>query len=161
MSAKSSLYAKVRDAALSLGRSDRNATRKARLLESASFSNSRGSRLNRTSSSASRRKVRHYVLATTKRVSKLTPTISARQYETKKARQKFGLSPEQTTQARRQGAIRYVSADQRERVAKAAITREETKVVAEIKKLGTAGERVQSNSPTKDAMELAPHLCRR
>ena len=149
MSAKSSLYAKVRDAALSLGRSDRNATRKARLLESASFSEFARLTPQQNVKLGLSPKARHYVLATTKRVSKLTPTISARQYETKKARQKFGLSPEQTTQARRQGAIRYVSADQRERVAKAAITREETKVVAEIKKLGTAGERVQSNSPDK------------
>ena len=43
----------------------------------------------------------------------------------------------------------YVSADQRERVAKAAITREETKVIAEIKKLRASGEHVPSNSPDK------------
>jgi hypothetical protein len=41
------------------------------------------------------------------------------------------------------------SADQRERVAKAAMTREETKVVAEIKKLHSAGETVPSYSPDK------------
>ncbi len=42
-----------------------------------------------------------------------------------------------------------MSADQRERVAKAAITREETKVIAEIKKLRASGEHVPSNSPDK------------
>jgi CheY-like chemotaxis protein len=43
--------------------------------------------------------------------------------------------------------IIYVSADQRERVAKAAITREENRVVAEIKRMRAAGGRVPSNSP--------------
>jgi hypothetical protein len=82
-------------------------------------------------------------------VTKATPTISARHYETKKARELFGLSPEQATEARRHQAISYVSADQRERVAKAAITREETKVIAEIKKLRASSEHVPSHSPDK------------
>jgi hypothetical protein len=38
MSARSSLFAKIRTAGLALGRSERTAARKARLLESASFS---------------------------------------------------------------------------------------------------------------------------
>ena len=70
-------------------------------------------------------KARHYALKGA-RITKATPTISARQFETKRARELFGLTPEKATQARRHGAISYVSADQRERVAKAAITREET-----------------------------------
>jgi hypothetical protein len=59
----------------------------------------------------------------------------------------FGVTPEKATQARRHGAISYVSADQRERVAKAAITREENSVIAAIKKLRSSGEAVPSNSP--------------
>jgi len=74
-------------------------------------------------------------------VTKGKPTISARQYETKKARELFGLSPEQAMEARRQRAISYVSAEQRQRVEKAAVTREENRVVAEIKKLRASGER--------------------
>jgi hypothetical protein len=82
-----------------------------------------------------------------KRVTKATPTISARQFETKRASKLFGLSPEKATQARQQGAISYTSADHRERVAKAAITREENKVIAEIKKLRASGQHVPSYSP--------------
>ena len=92
------------------------------------------------------RKARHYVLKDVKRVTKATPTIIARQFETKKARELFGLSPEQATEARRHRAISYVSADQRQRVEKVAVTREETKVVAEIKKLRASGDRVPSYS---------------
>jgi hypothetical protein len=63
--------------------------------------------------------------------------------------ERFGLTPEQATEARRQGAIPYVSADQRERVTKAAITREENRVVAEIKRMRSADRHVPSNSPEK------------
>jgi len=45
--------------------------------------------------------LRRYVRATTERLSKATPTISAREYETKKARERFGLTPEKATEARR------------------------------------------------------------
>jgi hypothetical protein len=83
------------------------------------------------------------------RITKSTPAISARQFETKRARELFGVTPEKATQARRHGAISYVSADQRERVAKAAITREENNVIAAIKKLRSSGEAVPSNSPDK------------
>ena len=83
-------------------------------------------------------KARHYVLKGA-RITKATPTISARQFETKRAGELFGLTPERATQARRHGAVSYVSADQRERVAKAAITREENKVVAAIKKMRASG----------------------
>jgi hypothetical protein len=84
-----------------------------------------------------------------KRVTKTTPTISAHQYETKRTRERFGLTPEEATEARRRGAISYVSADQRERVAKAARTREENRVVAEIKRMRATGRHVPSNSPDK------------
>jgi hypothetical protein len=88
-------------------------------------------------------KARHYVLKTTKRLTKATPTISARQYETKRAGELFGLTPERATEARRQGAISYITADQRERVAKAARTR----VVNRVAKAASAREHVPNNSP--------------
>ena len=123
----SSLFAKIRDALVSVGRSERTATRKARLVEGASFADFVRLTPEQNVKLGLSRKARHYVLKDVKRVTKATPTISARQYETKKARELFGLTPEKATEARRHGAIRYVSADQRERVAKAAITREETR----------------------------------
>lgn len=149
MSAKSVLFAKIRDAALGLGQSERTAIRNARLLESASFADFVRLTPEQNAKLGFSRKARHYVLKDAKRVTKATPTISARQYETKKAAELFDLSPEKATEARRQRAISYVSADQRQRVEKAAVTREETKVVAEIKKLRASGERVPSYSADK------------
>ncbi len=149
MSAKTSLFSKIRDAVLSLGQSERTATRKARLLQNASSSIFVRLTPEQNVKLGYSPKARRYVLADAKRLTKATPTISARQYETKKARELFGLTPEQATQARGQGALSYSSADQRERVAKAALTREETKVVAEIKKMRAAGGQVPSNSPDK------------
>src|SRR5271165_2265052 len=149
MSAKSSLFDKLRATVLSLGRSERTAARKARLLERASFSNFTRLTPEQNVKLGLSPKARHYVLKTAKRVTKTTPTISARQHETKRARELFGLAPEKATEARRQGTIRYVSADQRERVAKAAITREENKVVAEIKRMRSSGADVPSYSPDK------------
>src|SRR5271166_1290441 len=110
MTAKS-LFAKVRDAALALGQSDRTAARKARLLESASFADFLRLTPKQNAKLGLSPKARHYVLKDTKRVTKGKPTISARQYETKKARELFGLSPEQAMEARRQRAISYVSAE--------------------------------------------------
>ena len=131
-----------------LGRSERTATRKARLLSSASYADfvrlSPGQNIKLGLSS----KARHYALKG-QRITKATPTISARQFETKRASELFGLTPERATQARRHGAISYASADQRERVAKAAVTREENNVIAAIKKLRSSGEAVPSNSPDK------------
>jgi hypothetical protein len=146
MSAKS-LFARVRDAILA--RSERTATRKARLLASASFADFVRLTPEQNVKLGLSPKARHYVLKGTKRITKATPTISARQRETKRARELFGLTPEKATEARQHGAISYVSADQRERVAKAAITREENKVVAEIKRMRASGRHVSSNSPDK------------
>jgi hypothetical protein len=145
MSAKSSLFKKIRAAALALGRSGRTADRKARLLSSASYSDfvrltpKQNVRLGLSPTA------RHYALKGA-RITRATPTISARQFEAKRTDELFGLTPETATQARRNGAVSYVSADQRERVAKAAITREENKVIAAIKKLRASGETVPSNS---------------
>jgi hypothetical protein len=135
----SSLISKIRN----------TATRKARLLESASSAEFVRLKPGQNVKLGLSPKARHYVLKNIKRVTKATPTITARQFQTKRARELFGLTPEQATEARRHGAISYVSADQRQRVAKAAITREENKVIAEIKKLRASGETVPSNSPDR------------
>jgi hypothetical protein len=165
MSSRSSLFAKIRAAALSLGRSERTATRKARLLEGASFADFVRLTPKQNVKLGLSPKARHYVLKDTKRITKATPTLSARQRETKRARELFGLTPEKAADARQHGAISYVSADQRERVAKAAITREENKVIAEIKRLRAAGEHVPSYSPDKrrhgSSYSVSPHAERR
>jgi hypothetical protein len=148
MSARSSLFAKIRATALALGRSERTATRKARLLESASYANFVRLTPEQNVKLGLSPKARHYILKGA-RLTKAMPTISARQFETKRASELFGLTPEKATEARRHVAISYASANQRERVAKAAITREENKVVAAIKKLRSSGEAVPSNSPDK------------
>jgi|SRR5580692_8682864 hypothetical protein len=149
MSAKPSVFAKIRAAVLALGQSERTATRKARLLETASFSDFKRLSPEQNVKLGLSPKARRYVLKDAQRITKSTPAISARQFETKRARELFGVTPEKATQARRHGAISYVSADQRERVAKAAITREENNVVAAIKKLRASGETVPSGSPDK------------
>jgi hypothetical protein len=134
MSAKSSLLSKIRATLLALGKSERAAGRSARLLSSASFADfvrltpAQNAKLGLTP------KAGHYALKGA-RIYKATPTISARQFEIKRASELFGVTPEKATHARRHGAISYVSADQRERVAKAAVTREENNVIAAIKKL--------------------------
>ena len=118
MSVKS-FFDKLRNTALAVGQSERTATRKARLLERALFADFRRLAPAENVKLGLSPKARHYVLSTTKRLTKATPTVSARQFETKRAGALFGLSPEKATEARRQGAISYTSADQRERVAKA------------------------------------------
>jgi hypothetical protein len=148
MTSKTSLFAKIRATALALGRSERTATRKARLLESASYANFVRLTAEQNVRLGHSAKARHYALKAA-RITKSIPTISARQFETKRAGELFGLTPERATEARRHGAISYVSADQRERVAKAAITREETRVISEIKKLRASGGQVPSHSPDK------------
>ena len=148
MSARSSLFAKIRAATLALGRSKRTASRKARLLSSASHTEFVRLTPKQNVKLGLSPKARHYALKG-QRITKATPTISARQFETKRARELFDLTPETATQARRRGAVSYVSAGQRERVAKAAMTREENRVVAAIKKLRSSGEAVPSNSPDK------------
>src|SRR5271157_930822 len=101
----SSLFAKIRDALLARGRSGRTATRKARLLEGASFADFVRLRPQQNVKLGLPRNARHYVPKGAKRITRATPHISARQYETKKARELFGLTPEQATKARRHGAI--------------------------------------------------------
>ena len=81
-------------AALALGRSERTATRKARRLETASFGEFRRLTPEQNVKLGLSPKARHYVLKAAKRVTKATPTISARQFETKRARELYKLTPE-------------------------------------------------------------------
>ncbi len=92
---------------------------------------------------------RNYVPASIKRVTKKTATIPARQYETKKAREIHGLTPEQATEARKQNPFLYSSADARERAAKAAQTREvnrriDEKAKARAAKYGFSSDKKQT-----------------
>jgi len=91
-------------------------------------------------------KARRYVLKTARKVTKAMRSISARQAETRRARERYGMaSPEIATEARKQGALSYSSADQSERVAKAARTR----VVSRVKKAVGRRGTVPTNSPDK------------
>jgi hypothetical protein len=110
---KSSLLSRIRATLLALGKSERAAGRSARLLSSASFADfvrltpAQNAKLGLTP------KARHYALKGA-RIYKATPTISARQFEIKRASELFGVTPEKATHARRHGAISYVSPDQRD-----------------------------------------------
>ena len=148
MTSKTSVFTKIRDAVLAIGRSERTASRKARLLSSASFSDFVRLSPKQNARVGLSPKARHYALKGA-RITRSTPTISAYGFETKRASELFGLTPGRATEARRHGAISYTSANQRERVAKAAITREETKVISEIKRLRASGEQVPSHSPDR------------
>jgi hypothetical protein len=66
MSVRSSLFAKIRDALVSLGRSERTATRRARLLQSVSFSDFTRLTPEQNVKLGLSPKARHYVLKTAK-----------------------------------------------------------------------------------------------
>src|SRR5271165_2677256 len=87
-------------------------------------------------------KARHYVLKTVKRITKNTVTITEKKYRTKKDLETYGFTPEQATEARKQGAISYVSQGQKERVSKAANTRQGHKVDKR------SGEYIPSSNPS-------------
>jgi hypothetical protein len=144
----SSLFAKIRDALVAVGRSERTATRKARLLEAAPFANFVRLTPEQNVRLGLSPKARHYVLKDVKRLSKATPTISApiRNQTCARALQTDARTNDGSAPPRR-SSLRVRRPN--ERVAKAAITREETKVIAEIKKLRASGEHVPSHSPDK------------
>jgi hypothetical protein len=148
MTSKTSVFSKIRDGLVAFGRSERTAARKARLLSGASYLDFVRLKPDQNVKLGFSPKARHYALKGT-RITKSTPTISAYGFETKRASELFDLTPGRATEARRHGAISYTSANQRERVAKAAITREETKVISEIKRLRASGEQVPSHSPDR------------
>jgi hypothetical protein len=79
-----SLFTKIRAAALALGRSERTAARKARLLSSASYVNLVRLTPEQNVKLGLSPKARHCALKGT-RITKATPTISARQYEMQRA----------------------------------------------------------------------------
>jgi hypothetical protein len=88
-------------------------------------------------------KARHYVRADIKRVTAKTPSISARAYETKKSRDLYGVTPEQATEQRRTGEIRYTSRTQQERVEKA----QDSNLLRKSEKL--IGERIENFNPKR------------
>jgi hypothetical protein len=93
-------------------------------------------------------KARRYVSANAHKVTKSTRSISARQAETRRVRERYGMaSPEIATEARKRGALSYVSADQAGRVGKAADTREARKAERAVKNL--EGHSVASQSPDR------------
>lgn len=145
MTGKSSFSA-LRAKLLARGASERTATRKAKFLASAPHSEFVRLTPEQNVKAGFSPKARRYAVKGV-RITKSTPTISARQHETKRAAELFGLSPEQATEARRQGAIDYSSAAQRERVAKAKRTRDENAFVKRVEAAERAGERVANHSP--------------
>jgi hypothetical protein len=93
-------------------------------------------------------KARRYVSANARKVTKSTRSISARQAETRRVRERYGMaSPEIATDARKRGALSYVSADQAERVEKAANKRERRRAEHAVRKL--EGHDVESRSPDR------------
>jgi hypothetical protein len=65
------------------------------------------------------RKARRYVLKSVGKLTKRTPTISARQHETLRTRQEYGFAkPEIATEARKHGALSYKTGAARETAAK-------------------------------------------
>jgi hypothetical protein len=83
-------------------------------------------------------KARRYVKRGVK-VTKATASVSARQAETKRVRERYGMTtPEQATQARREGALSYSSQDQASRVEKAADRRLRKKAEESVGKTLTA-----------------------
>jgi hypothetical protein len=106
------------------GEAERKARKTARKFEKATSSELRRTSPDESELLTGSRKARAYVPVTTKRVTRRTPHISARQHRTKQERERHGLTPEQATEGRKQGAIRYSSAEAREQAAKAGQTRE-------------------------------------
>ena len=93
-------------------------------------------------------KARRYVSANARKVTKSTPSVSARHAETQRVRERYGMvSPEIATEARKRRALSYVSADQAERVEKAANTRERRRAERAVRKL--EGHDVELRSPDR------------
>jgi hypothetical protein len=59
-------------------------------------------------------KARHYVKASVKRVTKNTPSLSARAYETKRSKALYGVTPERATKERASNPLLYKSAQSRD-----------------------------------------------
>ena len=93
-------------------------------------------------------KARRYAPNDVNQMGKRTATIRARQYETLRTKERYRIAtPELATEARKQGAISYSSAVQREAVAKAAVTREEKKYRSNLE--ARTGEYITVNNPRR------------
>ncbi len=93
-------------------------------------------------------KARRYVPKWIKRATKRTATISARQHETLRTNERYGIAtPELATEARKHRTLNYSSAVQRENVAKAAVTREGKKYRAALE--ARDGQYIEANNPRR------------
>jgi hypothetical protein len=91
---------------------------------------------------------RRYVPKDINRIGKRAATISHRQHETLRTKERYHIAtPELATEARKRGALNYTSAVQRERVAKAAITREEKKYRFALE--ARDGQYIEANNPRR------------
>jgi hypothetical protein len=94
-------------------------------------------------------KARRYVKANTRKITKATASVSARQAETKRVRKVYGMSsPEQATEMRRHGALSYSSQDQARRVEKAADRRLMKKARASV------GDKLTAPRPGREARKF-------
>jgi hypothetical protein len=89
------------------------------------------------------RKARRYVLKTVQKLTKRLPSISARQHETLRTQQEYGLAkPEVATAARQQGALTYKSASARETAAKGRDSVFKRRLPIEIERSAAKGARI-------------------
>jgi len=94
------------------------------------------------------RKARRYVLKSVRRLTRRTPTISARAHETLRARQEYGFpKPELATQARQHGALSYKTAAARETAAKASSGNVRKRTARIIREVVAAGGSIPNRSP--------------
>jgi hypothetical protein len=92
------------------------------------------------------RKSRHYILKSVGRLTKRTPTISARKHETLRTQQEYGIAtPEIASKAREHGGLAYKTGVQEERVNKA----KETNLLKTVKR--GEGAQVSSANPSRKA----------
>jgi hypothetical protein len=94
------------------------------------------------------RKARRYVKRDVSRIGKRTATISHRQHETLRTKERYHIAtPELATEARKRGALSYSSLVQRESVAKAAVTREGKKYRIALE--ARDGQYIEAHSPRR------------
>lgn len=98
------------------------------------------------------RKARRYVLSkpdgSLPKITKRTPTFSARTQNTLRTQQEYGFAkPELATQARQHGALSYKTASAREAAAKGGETNLRKRTARQIREVVSAGGSIPSNSP--------------
>ena len=93
------------------------------------------------------RKARRYVLKSVQKLTKRTQTISARQHETLRTRQEYGVaSPEIATEARRRGALSYRTGAAQETATKVSEGAYLKKLGRGITEAAQSGERIAEHS---------------